>query len=181
MKRICIFCGSSPGRNPEYLQSARNMARVLLDLNIGLVYGGARVGIMGEIADTMLAGGGEVYGVMPASLVKAEIAHDGLTELRVVESMHDRKFLMAEWSDGFIALPGGIGTLEEIFEALTWTQLGIHNKPCGLLNTAGYYRQLCEFLDHAVDEQFIKPSNRQLLLVDSDPSRLVQRMQDAAG
>ena len=176
MKRICIFCGSSAGRDPSYLESARLMANALVENGIGVVYGGARIGIMGEVADTVLAGGGEVYGVIPQGLVEKEIAHNGLTELRVVDSMHERKFLMAEWSDGFIALPGGIGTLEEIFEALTWSQLGLHSKPCGLLNTAGYYDQLCSFLDHALQEQFVKPQHRELLQVEADPQQLIERM-----
>ncbi|MFT5114458.1 MAG: hypothetical protein ACI8P9_003795 [Parasphingorhabdus sp.] len=178
MKRICIYCGSSLGRNPAYIKAARTMANALVKLGIGVTYGGARIGIMGEVADTVLAGGGEVIGVMPRSLVDREIAHSGLTDLHIVDSMHERKSLMADLSDGFIALPGGIGTLEELFESLTWSQLGIHNKPCGLLNTVQYYDKLCGFLDHATSEQFVKPAHRSLLLVEAEPELLIQRMVD---
>ncbi|MCP3671836.1 MAG: TIGR00730 family Rossman fold protein [Gammaproteobacteria bacterium] len=177
MKRICVYCGSSTGRSPEYIGYARVLAKELLTRNIGLVYGGASVGIMGEIADTVLDGGGEVIGVIPQKLVDKEVSHNGLTELQVVNSMHERKAIMAEISDGFIALPGGLGTIEEIFEVLTWSQLGFHKKPCALLNIKQYYNSLSLFLDHAVEEQFIKPIHREMLLVGDDPSNLLDTME----
>ncbi|MCP4722847.1 MAG: TIGR00730 family Rossman fold protein, partial [Desulfobacteraceae bacterium] len=156
MKKICVYCGSSPGRHPEYVAAARFLAEELLSRKIGLVYGGAHVGIMGEIADTVLKGGGEVIGIMPRALVDKEVSHPGLTELKIVDSMHQRKAMMADLSHGFIALPGGLGTIEELFEALTWAQLGFHKKPCGLLNARGYYDHLSAFLDHTVEEKFVK-------------------------
>ena len=145
--------------------------------NIGLVYGGASVGIMGEIANTVLNAGGEVVGIIPQSLVDKEVSHNGLTELKVVSSMHERKAIMAEISDGFIALPGGLGTIEELFEVLTWSQLGFHKKPCALLNIKQYYNGLSLFLDHAVEEQFIKSIHREMLLVEDDPSKLLDAME----
>ncbi len=177
MKRICVFCGSSPGARPEYAQAARDLAGVLIRQNIGLVYGGSRVGLMGEIAGAVLAAGGEVTGVIPRDLVDKEVAFTRLSDLRVVGSMHERKALMGERSDGFIALPGGLGTIEEFFEALTWAQLGMHHKPCGVLNVGGYYDQLVGFLDHAVDQQFVQPEHRTMLLVDESPERLLARFE----
>ncbi|MCP4267085.1 MAG: TIGR00730 family Rossman fold protein [Candidatus Brocadiaceae bacterium] len=177
MKRICVYCGSSTGKNPEYIDSARALAKELVIRHIGLVYGGANVGIMGEIANTVLAGGGEVVGVIPKSLVEKEVSHNGLTELRIVDSMHERKAIMAEISDGFIALPGGLGTIEELFEVLAWSQLGFHKKPCALLNVKQYYASLCLFLDHAVEEQFIKSIHREMLLVENEPSKLLDSME----
>ena len=177
MKKVCVYCGSSPGKSPEYIASARELANELVTRNIGLVYGGASVGIMGELADTVLAGGGEVIGVIPQSLVDKEVSHSGLTELRIVNSMHERKAIMAEISDGFIALPGGLGTIEELFEVLTWSQLGLHKKPCALLNVKQYYSSLCSFLDHAVDEQFVKPNHREMLLVEKRSSKLLDAME----
>ncbi len=177
MKYICVYCGSSPGRSPEYIDYAKVLAKELVTRNIGLVYGGASVGIMGEIANTVLDGGGEVIGVMPQSLVDKEVSHNGLTELKVVNTMHERKAIMAEISDGFIALPGGLGTIEELFEVLTWSQLGFHKKPCSLLNIKQYYNNLSHFLDHAVEEQFIKPIHREMLLVEDDPSKLLDAME----
>lgn len=176
MKRICIYCGSSPGARPEYLEAARSLALELLDREIGLVYGGASVGIMGEIANTVIGHGGEVIGVIPHALAEKEISHQGLTELKIVGSMHERKAMMAELSDGFIALPGGLGTIEELFEVLTWSQLGFHKKPCALLNTQGYYNSLSQFLDHAVAEQFVKDIHRKMLLVEQTPGTLLDRM-----
>lgn len=176
MKKICVYCGSSSGKSPEYIESARLLAKELVKRNIGLVYGGASVGIMGEIADTVLAGGGEVIGVIPKSLADKEISHNGLSELKVVDSMHERKAIMAELSDGFIALPGGLGTLEELFEVLTWSQLGFHKKPCALLNVKQYYNGLTTFLDHAVSEEFVKPIHKEMLLVESDPIQLLNAM-----
>lgn len=176
MKRICVYCGSSPGKQPSYRQAADNLAAELVNRQIGLVYGGASVGVMGRLADAVLAAGGEVTGVIPQMLVDKEVAHNGLSELKIVSSMHDRKATMAELSDGFIALPGGLGTLEELFEILTWSQLGMHRKPCALLNVAGYYDHLAAFIDHAVTEQFIKPAHRELLIIGDQPDLLLQRM-----
>ncbi len=175
MKKICVYCGSSPGRHPEYLAAARFLAEELLSREIGLVYGGAHVGIMGEIADTVLKGGGEVIGIMPRALVDKEVSHPGLTELKIVDSMHQRKAMMADLSHGFIALPGGLGTIEELFEALTWAQLGFHKKPCGLLNAKGYYDHLSAFLDHTVEEEFVKDAHRAMLIVEKDPTILLDR------
>ena len=176
MKRICVYCGSNPGNLPEYLDTAEQLAQELVRRNIGLVYGGASVGIMGRIADTALDAGGEVIGVMPKSLVEKEVSHSGLTQLKVVDSMHERKSLMAELSDGFIALPGGLGTLEELFEVLTWAQLGFHQKPCALLNVKNYYAHLSLFLDHALTQGFIKNVHRDMLLVKEDPETLLDCM-----
>jgi uncharacterized protein (TIGR00730 family) len=175
MNRVCVYCGSSPGSQPDYAEAAKNLACTLVERNIEVVYGGASVGIMGVLADTILAAGGHVIGIIPQTLVDREIAHPGLSELRVVKSMHERKMLMAELSDGFIALPGGLGTLEEIFEVLTWIQLGLHRKPCGLLNIRNYYRSLIDFLDHAVAEGFIKDMYRAMLLVEEEPEQLLDR------
>lgn len=175
LRRLCVFCGSNAGARPEYAASARRFAAELVGRGIGLVYGGSNVGIMREVADTVLAGGGEVFGVIPQALVERERAHRGLTRLHVVQTMHERKALMNELADGFVALPGGLGTLEEIFEAWSWAQLGSHTKPCALLNVAGYYDALLAFLDHAVREQFLRPEHRAMLLVDDDPARLLDR------
>jgi len=176
MKQICVYCGSRPGRLKDYQQVARELGQILARQGIGLVYGGASIGIMGLLADEVLAHGGRVTGVIPQVLVEKEVAHPDLSELRIVRSMHERKATMAELADGFIALPGGLGTLEELFEMLTWAILGIHQKPCALLNAAGYYDLLIAFLEHARDEQFIKPAHHQLLLFDQDPQRLLARM-----
>ncbi|HPB82265.1 MAG TPA: TIGR00730 family Rossman fold protein [Spirochaetota bacterium] len=173
MKRICVFCGSSPGNNPEYREAARTLGRILAGRNIELVFGGGRVGLMNEIANTVLGTGGRVTGVIPQSLVDREVAHTGISELRVTGSMHERKALMAELSDGFIALPGGIGTFEEFMEIITWGQLGFHRKPCGLLNTLGFYDGLLEFLDHAVREGFLHDANRDSILVSESPEELL--------
>lgn len=175
MKRLCVYCGSSPGRDPRYGEAARTLGNILLERDIGLVYGGASVGVMGQVADAVLAGGGQAIGVIPEALAVKEVAHDGLTEQHVVPSMHERKALMADLSDGFVALPGGWGTIEEIFEVLTWAQLGFHDKPCGLLNTGGYYDLLHGFLEHAIEEEFVKPTYRQMLIVESDPAALLDR------
>jgi len=174
--RVCVFCGSSTGARPEYPALARAVGGALAAAGIGLVYGGGRVGMMGEVADAALAGGGEVIGVIPKALATLELAHPGLTHLHVVESMHARKATMAELSDGFIALPGGLGTLEELFEIITWSQLGIHGKPVGLLDTEGYFRGLLEFLDHATSERFVRPEHRGLLLAGRDPDALLALM-----
>ena len=165
MPRICVFTGSSEGRKPSYRLAAEHLGRTLVERGFGLVYGGARVGLMGAVADAVLAAGGEVIGVIPEALVAREVAHTGLTELRVVASMHERKALMAELSDGFIAMPGGWGTLKELFEVLTWAQLGLHRKPCGLLNVDGYFDPLLAFVRHAEDEGFVRPEFERLLPV----------------
>jgi uncharacterized protein (TIGR00730 family) len=177
MKRLCVYCGSNSGRRSDYAEAAKSLARALVERNIDLVYGGASVGVMGVLADAVLAEGGHVIGIIPQGLVDKEVAHRGLSDLRVVKSMHERKTLMAELSDGFIALPGGLGTLEEIFEALTWAQLGLHQKPCGLLNVRDYYRSLIDFLNHAVAERLLKEVYRAMILVEEQPERLIERFE----
>ena len=176
MKRVCVFCGSNAGLRPEYGIAAQELAIALARRGLGLVYGGGNVGLMGVLADSMLQAGGEVIGVIPQSLVAREVAHHGVSELRVVETMHQRKALMCELSDAFIALPGGFGTLDEFFEILTWSQLGIHGKPSGLLNVSGYYDSLLAMLDHAVTERFLRPAHRELVIADTDADSLVQRL-----
>jgi uncharacterized protein (TIGR00730 family) len=174
--RICIYAGSNPGRDPAYAAAAKDLARVLAARGIGVVYGGGKVGLMGILADTALAAGGEVIGVIPQDLVDREIGHGGVTELRVVGSMHERKALMAELADGFVALPGGIGTLEELVEVMTWSQLGIHAKPCGVLDAAGFYAGLRGFLDHMVAEGFLHERHRAGLLAGSEPGPLLDAL-----
>jgi uncharacterized protein (TIGR00730 family) len=174
--RICVFCGTNPGERPEYGAAARALGKLLADEDIELVYGGASVGIMGELADAVHEGGGHVTGIIPQQLMKKEAAHTGIPDLIVVASMNQRKSQMADLADGFIALPGGIGTLEGFFEILTWGQLGIHTKPCGVLNVAGYFDLLTGFLDHAVKEGFLTAEHRQMILVESDPAKLLERM-----
>jgi len=173
VKRICVFTGSSPGAGSEYAAAARNLAKELVTRNLELVYGGARVGLMGTLADSVLELGGGVIGVIPEALSSREVAHSGLSDLRVMNSMHERKAEMADLASGFIALPGGVGTLEEIFEVFTWAQLGIHAKPCGLLNISGYFNSLLEFLEHSVRERFLKPSHQKLLLVEETAGELL--------
>jgi uncharacterized protein (TIGR00730 family) len=173
MKNICVYCGSNPGVREEYAGAARNLARHLAGQGIGIVYGGASKGLMGVLADEMLAAGGSVVGVIPAALQAREIAHTNLTELHVVNSMHERKALMAELSDGFVALPGGFGTLEEIVEMLTWAQLQFHRKPCGLLNVAGYFDALLAYFGHAEAEGFLRPRHRKMLRVAEDVTELI--------
>jgi len=173
MKRLCVFCGSSPGNDPAYRAAARAFGEALLRRKIGLVTGAGGSGLMGEAIDAVLKGGGEAIGVIPRALVLRELAHAGLTDLRVVTSMHERKAMMAELSDGFVALPGGLGTFEELFEILTWAQLGLHGKPCGVLNVRGYFDPFLATLDHAVAEGFLKPLHRGLLLVGRDPDDLL--------
>jgi uncharacterized protein (TIGR00730 family) len=174
--RICIYAGSNPGSDPAYAAATRALGGELAERGIGLVYGGGKVGLMGVIADTVLAPGGEAIGVMPQALIDREIGHPGLTELKVVASMHERKALMAELADAFVALPGGIGTLEELIEVYTWSQLGIHEKACGVLNVRGYYDGLATFLDHAVREGFLRPQHRAVLSVASDPAELLDAL-----
>jgi uncharacterized protein (TIGR00730 family) len=176
MRRICIFSGSNAGRLPDYRAAAAALGTLLARRGIGLVYGGASIGLMGAAADAALEAGGEVIGVIPRALAEREVAHTGLADLRVVGSMHERKALMAELSDAFIALPGGAGTLEELFEVWTWAQLGSHAKPCALLNVGGFYDRLLGFLDHVVDEAFLKPAHRDMLLVADEPETLLGLM-----
>ena len=174
MKRVCVFCGSNPGSRPEYARAARAVGRLLVKRGLGLVFGGGNVGLMAEVAGAAMAEGGEVIGIIPGALVEKELAHAGVTELQVVSSMHERKARMADLSDGFIALPGGWGTLEELFEMVTWAQLGFHEKPVGLLNVLGFYDGLLRFLDLAVDEGFLKAKHRALLLVADSPEALIE-------
>jgi uncharacterized protein (TIGR00730 family) len=173
--RICVYAGSNPGADPAYAEAAGDLARLLAARGIGIVYGGAHVGLMGILADTALAAGGEVIGVMPRALIDREIGHTGLTELRIVGSMHERKALMAELSDGFVALPGGAGTLEELIEVYTWSQLGLHAKPMGVLNVNGYYDGLAALLDHAVQEGFLRPEHRAAMHAEPTPEALLAR------
>lgn len=173
MKKICVYCGSSDGARPEYRQAAAALGRAMLEKDIDLVYGGASVGLMGKLADTVLKGGGRVTGVIPEFLLNREISHTGLTELVVVDSMHERKSMMADLSDGFIALPGGIGTMEELFEILTWSHLRFHNKPCALLNVAGYYDHLNAFMQHGVNQGFIRKKTGAKLIIKDDPKALL--------
>ena len=177
MKRICVFCGSSVGNDPAYRALASELGRTLARRRVTTVFGGGRVGLMGVLADAALAEGGEVIGVIPQSLMDRELGHAGLTELHVVESMHARKALMAELSDGFVALPGGLGTLEELFEVWTWAQLGMHAKPCALLDTGGFYAPLVGFLDHLVTNGFVGAAHRAMLTVASSPDELLDRFE----
>lgn len=172
--RLCVFCGSNAGSDSSYLEAARKLGDALAREKIGLVYGGASVGLMGAVADAVMAEGGEVIGVMPQSLVDKEIAHKNLPDLRIVGSMHERKALMAELADGFVALPGGLGTLEELFEVWTWAQLGYHRKPCSLLNVGGFYDKLTGFLDDVVERGFVKPVHRSMLIVEQEPDALIR-------
>lgn len=176
--RIAVFCGSSPGRSPEYARHVERFGKALVQSGVDLVYGGGHVGLMGVVADTVMAAGGRVYGVIPQALSDKEVAHTGLTSLDIVEDMHQRKARMAELADGFVALPGGVGTLEELFEVWTWAQLGLHSKPVGLFNVEGYYDLLAGFVDHLVTEQFLADRYRAMLLVDDDPQRLIGRFRD---
>ena len=173
MRSVCVFCGSKPGNDPAYAAGARRLGRTLAEEGITLVYGGGHVGLMGVVADTILDAGGKVTGVIPLALVEREIAHPGVTDLRVVGSMHERKALMSELSEGFIALPGGTGTLEEFFEVLTWAQLGEHEKPCGLLNLASYYDPLVALFDHMAAKGFLSEEHRATVLVETEPEPLL--------
>lgn len=178
LNKLCIFCGSSSGNSPAYQDAAEALAETLAESGIGLVYGGAQVGLMGSMADACLKRGVAVIGVIPGALFPREIPHPGLTELHVVDSMHERKQMMYELSDAFVALPGGIGTLEELFEILTWGQLGLHAKPCGLLNVEGYFDKMLEFLDGAVERDFLKPKHRALLQADANPAVLMEKLKN---
>lgn len=177
MERICVFCGSSPGAKQDYIQAARLLGFTLAKRNITLVYGGASVGIMGQLAKACLEAGGEVIGVIPKKLVEMEVAYTHLAQLHVVESMHERKSQMAELADGFIALPGGLGTIEEFFEVLTWAQLGMHQKPCGLLNICQYYDKLIGFLNQAVEQQFVEVAHLEMIQIDESPDGLLKKFE----
>lgn len=176
MKRLCVFCGANAGNSPRYREASEALGQALVRAGIGLVYGGAGIGLMGIIADTVRNAGGEVIGVIPQNLFEREVAHRQIDDLRVVDSMHDRKALMAELSDGFIALPGGVGTLEELFEVWTWGHLGLHGKPCALLDVDGFYARLSQFLDHVDQEGFLRQGVRDMLLIDDDADTLITRM-----
>lgn len=175
MKRIAVFCGSSPGLFSEYQTAAKLLGNVLVRNNMELVYGGGKVGLMGEIAKTVHGLGGKVIGVIPESLEKKELAYKDIDDLRVVSSMHERKALISELSDAYIAMPGGFGTIEEIFEVLTWAQLGFHKKPCGFLNTKNYFSKLIDFIDHAIDHQFIEREFKSIILCNEDPAKLINQ------
>ena len=177
MERVCVFCGSSPGANPKYSAMAHRIGAILARRELTLVYGGGNIGLMGVLANAVLGHGGQVIGVIPQALMDREVGHSGLGDLRIVGSMHERKALMAELSDGFIALPGGIGTLEEFCEVLTWAQLGMHAKPCGLVNVDGYFDHLITFLDHSVREHFFRPEHRAMVLIEADPETLLDRFE----
>ncbi len=177
IRRLAVFCGSNPGARPEYIEATRSFGRLLASRGIGIVYGGSNVGLMQALADAMLDDLGDIIGVIPRMLVEREVANKALTDLRVVDSMHERKAIMAELADGFVALPGGIGTLEEFFEIWTWAQLGMHDKPCGLLNVAEYFDPLLEFLDRAVAEKFVREVHRKMVIVESDPKALLARFE----
>jgi len=174
MRRLCVYCGSNGGGKAAYLEAANQLGALLAERGIGVVYGGGDRGMMGAVADGALSGDGEVIGVTPAMFVEMGVIHKGLAELKVVNTMHERKALMVELSDGFIALPGGLGTFEELFEVLTWAQLGLHHKPCGILNVDGYFNHLVEFLDHAVQEKFIKEAHNRMMIVEESPEKLLE-------
>jgi uncharacterized protein (TIGR00730 family) len=178
MKRICVFCGSSAGEDPRYLDAADRFGQILAREGIELVYGGSRVGMMGRIAAANLQAGGRVIGIIPGAVMNRELAHQDLTELRVVKSLHERKSEMAELSDAFVALPGGLGTVEAFFELLTWAQLGLHRKPCAMLNVAGYFDPLVRFLDHMSREGFMAKPHRDMVLVEEDPDALLRRLRE---
>jgi uncharacterized protein (TIGR00730 family) len=179
LRSVTVFCGSSPGADPAFAEATRELARLLARSSMRIVYGGSAIGLMGVLADTAMAAGGEVVGVIPQALVDREIGHRGLSDLRVVDSMHERKAQMAEIGDAFIALPGGIGTLEELIEVYTWSQLGLHRKPLGLLNVSGFYDRLAGFLDHAVEMRFLRPQQRAVLAVEAEPQALLARLASA--
>jgi uncharacterized protein (TIGR00730 family) len=180
IRRLCVFCGSSAGADPTNAAAAGELGAAVVTKNIGLVYGGGGIGMMGLVADAVLAAKGEVIGVIPRALQERELAHAGVADMRVTETMHERKALMAELSDGFIALPGGIGTMEEFFEVWTWGQLGVHRKPCGLLNVAGYFDPLLSLIDHMVAARFLRPAHRAMVLVEQSPARLIRRLAEYA-
>jgi uncharacterized protein (TIGR00730 family) len=175
VKSLCVYCGANGGMSPRYAEAAKALARGMVEKNLSLVYGGGNVGLMGIIADEVLKLGGEVTGVIPTALVEREVGHTGLTRQFIVKDMHERKAMMAQLSDGFIAMPGGMGTMEELFEMLTWSQLGIHSKRVGLLNVDGFYDSLVDFIGHATGQGFIRPQHAEMMMVESDPAALLQR------
>ncbi|MCP3968704.1 MAG: TIGR00730 family Rossman fold protein [Lentisphaerae bacterium] len=177
ISKICVYCGSNEGNGPDYMKAAEQLGKLLIERNIELVYGGAGVGIMGKLADTVLKGGGHVTGIIPEHLHK-KVAHAGLTQIKIVDTMHTRKAMMIDYSDAMIAMPGGLGTFEEILEAVTWQQLRLHTKPCGLLNVNRYYECLLKFLDNAVAERFMKQEHRDILQVSSDPAELLDLLEE---
>jgi uncharacterized protein (TIGR00730 family) len=179
LRAVTVFCGSNPGADPAFAEATRELARLLVSSGMRIVYGGSAIGLMGVLADAAMAAGGEVVGVIPRALVDRELGHRGLSDLRVVRSMHERKALMAELGDAFIALPGGIGTLEELIEVYTWSQLGLHRKPLGVLNVSGFYDRLVGFLDHAVEARFLRPQQRAALAVEVEPEALLARLAGA--
>lgn len=178
MKRLCLYCGSNTGRSKKYQQAVQVLVSAMIQRGIGVVYGGARVGLMGIVADTALAAGGEVIGVIPEGLIAKEVAHNNLTQLEVVKSMHERKARMVELSDGFIALPGGAGTMDELFEVYTWAQLGLHQKPCALFDVDNFFAGIIEFLSRATEDQFLRPAHHKMLLIDDDAQHLLDRMEN---
>ncbi|MCG8415901.1 MAG: TIGR00730 family Rossman fold protein [Pseudomonadales bacterium] len=175
MKSVCVYCGSAAGASEEFIVAARDLGKELAQRGLRLVYGGASIGLMGAVADSVMAAGGSVTGVLPRNLFRTEVPHEGLTEMIHVDSMHERKAKMADLADAFIALPGGLGTIEELFEILTWSQLKIHQKPCAVLNVSGYYDQLIGFLDHCVEQKFIRPAHREMMILDKDPAKLLDQ------
>ncbi|MFL9925668.1 TIGR00730 family Rossman fold protein [Herbaspirillum lusitanum] len=175
MKSICVYCGSSPGATPAYAEAARRLAQEMVKDNIALVYGGGNVGLMGIIASEVMKLGGEATGVIPKALLDKELGHNGLTRLHIVKDMHERKAMMAELSDGFVAMPGGMGTLEELFEVLTWAQLGFHYKPIALLNVDGFYNNLIAFVDHLVSQRFVSADQAKLMMHEAEPAKLIER------
>lgn len=177
MKSICVYCGSASGKGEVYLAAARKLAKELCSRGLDLVYGGASIGLMAETANTVMANGGSATGVMPRNLFRREVPHEALTQMIYVDSMHERKSKMADLSDGFIAMPGGLGTVEELFEIVTWAQLAIHRKPCGILNVDGYYDHLIQFLDSATEQEFIRPVHRSMIIIEEDPARLLDRFE----
>jgi len=180
IRSLCVFCGSNSGNDPGYANAARDFGTLLAKSDIALVYGGGHVGLMGIVADAVLAGGGKAIGVIPRMLWDREVGHRNLTELHIVETMHERKAMMASLSDAFVALPGGLGTLEEIFEVWTWAQLGIHRKPLGFLDANGFYAPLLSFLDRAADAGFVRAQHRSMAIVDADPESLLRRLSEYA-
>jgi uncharacterized protein (TIGR00730 family) len=177
VKSICVYCGSASGKGEVYLAAARKLAKELCSRGLDLVYGGASIGLMAETANTVMANGGSATGVMPRNLFRREVPHEALTQMIYVDSMHERKSKMADLSDGFIAMPGGLGTVEELFEIVTWAQLAIHRKPCGILNVDGYYDHLIQFLDRATEQEFIRPVHRSMIIIEEDPARLLDRFE----
>lgn len=178
MKSIAVFCGSSKGRDPIYMEAAKNLGKLLAENDIQLIYGGAQVGCMGAVADGVIENGGNAIGIIPKKLMRVEIAHGSLTELHVVETMHERKAMMAELADGFIAMPGGTGTLEEWFEVLTWAQIGYHQKPCSLFNVNNYYTPLISLFDHMIEQGFVLDDYRKLIIMEGDPVNLIAKLQN---